>query len=203
MAISITSTRLSVHLGSTAHAPPAISSRDLAVYAVKQVQLPKGGGSLACQLYAWILVYTPYFVLDHTKFKRIISDSFLICETCKWALNIYYLYTQERVTYGKGIKTEAWWCVRSFRCLVSCWDRGDLMARSLVCSDENRPRGSIRKKKPEWGWSAYTAGLWQDGPSEQICFPNKVTILFQICYSDFCNAASCKLQGELKTVTRA
>jgi len=36
--------RLSVHLGSTAHAPPAISSRDLAVYAVKQVQLPKGGG---------------------------------------------------------------------------------------------------------------------------------------------------------------
>ena len=99
MARSITSTRLQVCMLEARHTyPPAISSRDLAVYTVQQVQLPKRGGNLACQLYAWILVYTPYFVLDHTKFKRIISDSFLICETCKWALNIYYLYTQERVT---------------------------------------------------------------------------------------------------------
>jgi len=46
---------------------------------------------------------------------------------------------------GKGIKTQAWWCVRSFRCLVSCWDRGD------------------------------TAGLWKDASvGAEICFSNKI-----------------------------
>jgi len=54
-----------------------------------------------------------------------------------------------------------------------------------------------RTKKPEWGWSAYTAGLWKDASvGAEICFSNKI-------YSDCWNAASCKVQADLKMVARA